>query len=276
MWLMLQYVCIQAVHLADLQVCISIFRLWPSVSHVTRQLVLSVACPRFRTVDAYERLVFKRCSQVILDSCSCRFWWCLVSVFVALVSHFFSYYNIMDGILLRFSDVVMIFLTEIRRSSRLRLISVRKIRSARQRCRIRREQVRRVEYRQQRLNWRWCRLYKKGSEEGKSSEWKRIVEHPAVDAEINVYPVAWDAVEGVVARMDWERVDVPHFVGLGEYLDALHLRVLAVNGCKFGININWLIHLAKMVRIGTENVGRGVSKTGLDDLDESAFCLRPG
>lgn len=61
---------------------------------------------------------------------------------------------------------------------------------------------------------------RKGSREGESGRKKRIVDRPAVNAEGKAYLLVRDVVIGAPELMDWERVDVLHFIDLGIYLDA--------------------------------------------------------
>lgn len=83
----------------------------------------------------------------------------------------------------------------------------------------------------------------RGSGEGKGSGKRRVVDDPVLDEGGKAYLLARDVVKGTSINVNWERLDVIDYIGLGQCLDAGRFRVLPVKGRNFPINIERLIRL---------------------------------
>lgn len=76
------------------------------------------------------------------------------------------------------------------------------------------------------------------SGERKGGEKNRYVNSPSLDEEGKVCPLVRDVFRGAPVGMDWERVDVLHYIDLREYHDAKCFGVLLVYGREFWFNTN--------------------------------------
>lgn len=83
---------------------------------------------------------------------------------------------------------------------------------------------------------------RKKSEEGKREKGKRIVDRSAVDARGKAYPLGQDLVKDILPRMDWERADDSHYVGVGKNLEAKSFDVLSLNDRGIRLNTEGLTH----------------------------------
>lgn len=59
---------------------------------------------------------------------------------------------------------------------------------------------------------------------------------PAVEPESKACPLAQDVFNGAPARIDWELVDVLHYIGLGKFLKAEPLGVRPVQNPDYHLN----------------------------------------
>lgn len=49
------------------------------------------------------------------------------------------------------------------------------------------------------------------------------MDSPVLNEEWKAFPMARNVAKGAPASMNWEQVDVLHYIGLGEFLDVEHL-----------------------------------------------------